>query len=182
MRMILVYGPPATGKFTVSTELARLTGYKLFHNHVSIDCVRPVFQFGTAPFGRMVERIRMDILAEAAREGVDIIHTFVYAHGPDDEYVGKVLAAVEDNGGKADLVMLTCKLDETLARVSNDARLATRKIATADTLAQLHEEYDLYAVYPGRESLVIDNTDLPPKETADLIVRHFGLKVIEEHE
>ena len=180
--MILVYGPPAAGKLTVSTELAKLTGYKLFHNHVSIDCVRPVFEFGTPPFFRMVERIRMDMLAEAAREGVDVIHTFVYAHGPDDDYVARVIAAVEENGGTAELVMLTCRVDETLARVSNEERLSMRKIATPSTLAELHEKYDLYTPYPGRESLVIDNTDLPPDECASLIIRHYDLSADEDHE
>jgi shikimate kinase len=33
MNFIVIFGPPAVGKMTVGQELARLTGYKLFHNH-----------------------------------------------------------------------------------------------------------------------------------------------------
>lgn len=34
MRLIFIYGLPATGKLTVAQELAKRTGYKLFHNHL----------------------------------------------------------------------------------------------------------------------------------------------------
>jgi len=42
---------PASGKLTVATELAKLTRFKLFHNHVSIQFVKSIFEFGTKPFG-----------------------------------------------------------------------------------------------------------------------------------
>ena len=83
MKLIIIYGAPAAGKLTIATEVARRTGFKLFHNHVSIDCVRPVFDFGSPPFLRMIETIRFAMIAEAAREGVGLIHTFVYASGED---------------------------------------------------------------------------------------------------
>ena len=59
MNLVFIYGPPGVGKFTVATELAELTGYKLFHNHQSIDAVRAVFTFGDQPFPRLVHRIRL---------------------------------------------------------------------------------------------------------------------------
>src|SRR5207249_6103945 len=50
MRLVFIYGPPASGKLTVATELAKLTGFKLFHNHVSIQFVQSIFEFGTKTF------------------------------------------------------------------------------------------------------------------------------------
>ena len=81
MKLLIIYGAPAAGKLTIATEVARRTGFKLFHNHVSIDCVKPVFDFGTKPFLAMIETIRFAMIAEAAREGVDLIQPFVYAAG-----------------------------------------------------------------------------------------------------
>ena len=77
MKLLIIYGAPAAGKLTIATEVARRTGFKLFHNHVSIDCVKPVFDFGTPPFLRMIETIRFAMIAEATREGIDLIQTFV---------------------------------------------------------------------------------------------------------
>ena len=49
MKLVIIQGPPAAGKLTVATELAAPTSFKLFHNHASIDCVKPVFEFATPP-------------------------------------------------------------------------------------------------------------------------------------
>jgi tRNA A37 N6-isopentenylltransferase MiaA len=33
MELLFIYGPAAVGKLTIGRELAKLTGYRLFHNH-----------------------------------------------------------------------------------------------------------------------------------------------------
>ena len=122
MKLVIIYGPPAAGKLTVANELARRTGFKVFHNHLSIDCIRPVFDFGTQSFNRLIGLIRIETIAEAARENVDIIHTFVYAKGPDDDHIARLIAAAEDSGGEVCLVLLKCDKDETMRRVTSESR------------------------------------------------------------
>lgn len=39
MKLVLIFGPQAVGKMTVGQELAKITGLKLFHNHMTIDLV-----------------------------------------------------------------------------------------------------------------------------------------------
>ena len=39
MKFVVIFGPPAVGKMSVGYELAKLTGLKLFHNHMTIDLV-----------------------------------------------------------------------------------------------------------------------------------------------
>ena len=36
-KFILIIGPQAVGKMTVGQELAKMTGYKLFYNHMTIE-------------------------------------------------------------------------------------------------------------------------------------------------
>ena len=45
--LVVIVGPPAVGKMAVGTELSALTGLPLFHNHLSIEAVLPVFDFGS---------------------------------------------------------------------------------------------------------------------------------------
>ncbi|MCH7663235.1 MAG: shikimate kinase, partial [Chloroflexi bacterium] len=43
MKFIILFGPLAVGKMTVGQELEKLTGLKLFHNHLTIELVLPFF-------------------------------------------------------------------------------------------------------------------------------------------
>src|SRR5437773_10424314 len=91
MKLVFIYGPPACGKLTVATELAKLTGFRLFHNHVSIQFVQSLFEFGTRPFWRLTDKYRTEMMEEAAKEGVDTIFTFVYGKTTDDPFVRRII-------------------------------------------------------------------------------------------
>lgn len=179
MKLVILYGAPAAGKLTIATELARRTGFKLFHNHLSIDCVKPVFDFSTKPFLRMIEAIRFALIAEAARENVDLIHTFVYAFGEDDEHFAKLIASAEDNGGEVHLVLLKCDANELRSRIGNDSRVRIGKLTDPGSVDGWFSRYDLRSTYPGRDSLVIDTTGTSPDAAVDSIVAYFGLETSE---
>jgi tRNA uridine 5-carbamoylmethylation protein Kti12 len=36
VKLIFISGMPAVGKLTVAQELAKLTGYRPFHNHLTV--------------------------------------------------------------------------------------------------------------------------------------------------
>jgi Helix-hairpin-helix containing domain len=82
MRLVFLYGPHVVSKLSVARELAARTGFKLLHNHLTIDLVASVFPFGSAQYKRLITRFRRDLIAESAREGVDLIFTFVYSALP----------------------------------------------------------------------------------------------------
>ena len=56
--LVFICGPPAVGKMTVGLELSALTGIPLFHNHLGIEAVLPVFEFGSPAFNRLVGGLR----------------------------------------------------------------------------------------------------------------------------
>jgi hypothetical protein len=43
MKLLLLYGPPAVGKLTIAKEIARLTEFKVFHAHLTVDLVASIF-------------------------------------------------------------------------------------------------------------------------------------------
>ena len=182
MRLLILYGAPAAGKFTIASEVARRTGFRLFHNHISIDCVRAVFDIGTKPFGRLVQKIRTEVIAEAAKENVDLVFTFVYAAQEDDEIFEKLITAAEDVGGSAHLVLLRCDAEVLKERIGNDSRVRLGKLVDPGSIAGSLSRYDLRSALPGRESLVIDTTETLPETAAGLIISHFGLRLMEEND
>ena len=137
MKFIFIYGPPAAGKLTVARELAALTGYKVFHNHLSIDAIEPIFEFGSASFGRLVDLIRTETAAEAARENVDLIYTFCYAKDLDDAHVERMIRVVEDNCGEVCFVLLVCERDELEKRIFGESRKEFGKVRNLETLNAL---------------------------------------------
>ena len=65
-QLVFLIGPAAVGKMTVGLELSRRTGLRLVHNHMTIDLVLPFFEFGAAPFQRLVTDFRRQIVEEVA--------------------------------------------------------------------------------------------------------------------
>ena len=178
MNLVFIYGPPGVGKLSVARELARATGYRLFHNHVSITCAESVFDFGTQPFWRVVGGIRDMVLGEAAAHRVSLIFTFVYSHPHDAPHVERMCGLVEAQGGRALLVRLACAREELERRLPQPGRAEAGKLASLETLRELLERHDLFSPVPGRESLEIDNTALAPEEVAGLIARHYHLPAV----
>lgn len=158
MKLIFLYGAPAIGKLTVARELAGLTGFKVFHNHLSIDCIEPVFDFGTPSFFKLIELIRVATVAEAALENVNLIYTFCYAKDFDDPHVAKIVESVEASGGEVCFVLLTCERSELEKRVLEESRKQYGKANNLKILDEILGKYDLSSPVSGRESLQIDNT------------------------
>jgi shikimate kinase len=175
MRLIFIYGPPASGKLTVATELAKLTGFKLFDNHVSIRFVQSIFEFGTKTFVRLTTRYRLEMIEEAAKAEIDTIFTFVYGKGEDDEFVRHVLRKVRLNGGVVCFVRLSCDREELVRRVKATQRRKMGKVGTAKALNELFRRYKLDSEIPFQQSLSINTTSRTPESAAKAIIRQFKL-------
>jgi len=53
MKVIFIHGPAASGKHTIGSRLAALTGLPLFHNHLAVDAAKSLFEFGSPGFNVM---------------------------------------------------------------------------------------------------------------------------------
>ena len=58
------------GKMTVGQELARETGLKLFHNHMTIDLLEPLFGFSEEMW-RLTHQFRMEIFHSFLKSNQD---------------------------------------------------------------------------------------------------------------
>src|SRR5262245_60162761 len=171
---VILYGPPGAGKLTVAQALAERYGMRILDNHLSVDPALRLFDFGTPEFGDLVVRIRMTLLQAAARAGIDVVSTFVYAHVLDDQHLASLIAASADDGARVTLVQLCPSAEVLEQRVQLPSRAGTSKITDPDLLRRLLVEFDLRT--PARpDDLAIDNATLPADAVADLIADHVGL-------
>ena len=87
MKFVFMIGDGAVGKMTVGQELAKITGLRLFHNHMTIE---PVLEIFGSFHGPAIKRLREVIFEEFAKtDNYGMIFTFMWAFDmqSDWEYV-----------------------------------------------------------------------------------------------
>jgi hypothetical protein len=176
MRLVFIFGLPATGKLTVARELARLTGYKLFHNHLAVDLLLPVFEFGSEPFVELREEIWLAVFNRAARGGVPVmIFTFAPENTVRPKFVHNVVAAVSSSGGAVDFVELTCPLPELKRRIESASRREHGKLTSVALFDQLYAAGNFNSPAMPEAKLSIDTSLHSPAEAAKQIVQTLEL-------
>ena len=175
---ILIYGAPGAGKLTVARCLAAQYGLKVLDNTLTVEAALRLFDFGTRPFGALVERLRVDLLTAAARADVDVVSTLVYAHPVDRIHVDRLVQATEEHDGRVTCVQLRPSRSVLERRVGEESRAGVPKVREVDQLRRLLDQYDLDTpVHAG--DLSIDNSELPPERAATLIAEHAGIDTCE---
>jgi shikimate kinase len=185
MNFVVIFGPPAVGKMTVGHELSKLTGLKLFHNHLTIDLVLNFFEFGEPPFNRLVGEFRRRVFEEVAASDLSgLIFTFVWAIDLESEreFIDKSCAIFRKRGGVVYFVELEADLPERLKRNETEFRLLQkppkRDIEKSRANLLAHEEkYRMNTdgdFFYQENYLKINNTNLSPDKAARLIAEKFG--------
>lgn len=183
--LVVIIGPPAVGKMTVGLELSELTGIPLFHNHLSIDAVLPIFEFGSEPFNRLVRDFRFNVFREVAESDLPgLVFTYVWAFDQpgDRAVVDRMRAVFAERGGRTVFVELFADQETRLQRNESALRLAEKRskrnvTASRERLLAIDRDYRLNSDgdFPLPDHLLIDNSSLSPREAAERIVEQFGL-------
>jgi hypothetical protein len=184
--LVFIVGPPAVGKMTVGHEIARRTGFRLFHNHLSIEPVLRIFDFGTESFDRLVGAFRQSVFEEVAKSDLPgLIFTWVWAFDlpSDAAAVERYAAPFRERGSRVLFVELEASLEERLRRNETEFRLSEkaskRDVESSKRRLLEHEERPRFSSegeFDGRKDwLRVDTNRLKPEEVADLVIQHFGL-------
>jgi hypothetical protein len=168
MKLIFLHGPPAVGKLSVARELARLTGYKLFHNHLTVDLVGSLFAFGSEPFVVLRERIWLSAFHEAAANNVSLVFTFNPERTVREQFIAEARAVVEGEGGQVVFVALICDEDELERRIVDPSRRQFDKLRSVEQYRNLKTAGAFrFASLP--EGMLLDTTQRSAADTARLI-------------
>ena len=185
MHLVMLFGPSAVGKMTVGRELSRLTGYPLFHNHMSIEPVLQIFPFGSPSFNRLTRQLRRGVMEEAVASNLPgLIFTYVWAlDDPGDRaYVDELTEPVRRSGGRLDFIELFADLDTRLTREGTPLRLehkrskrdlvAARQRVLDDEVHRTSTDGDF--CYPDQH-FRLDNRQLAPADAAVRIAEHLRI-------
>ncbi|MDY7088286.1 MAG: hypothetical protein SYR96_24660 [Actinomycetota bacterium] len=184
--LLFVIGPPAVGKMTVGNAIAARTGFRVFHNHLTIEPVLRFFEFGTPPFQRLVDSFRRGVFEEVAASDLPgLVFTYVWAfdHPEDAAAVTRYAEPFVKRGGRVLFLELEASQEVRLKRNAGEDRLAEkaskRDLDRSRTLLlEIDDRYELNSTteFEGRDDyLRVDNTELSPDEVATLAIEWFSL-------
>ena len=175
---------------TVGKSIADKTGYKLMHNHMSIDLLLNFFEHGSLQFKKLDRLIRFSIMKEFAKtDNKGFIFTFMWGFEKngekmdDEKYIREIEKIFADEGVETVFLELDCPLHERLKRNVSDLRLEHKpskrdKEFSERMLIKDDEEYRLNSIdgeLGDRMHLKIHNGNLSPGEVAEKAIQHLDL-------
>lgn len=174
MIIVFIHGAPAVGKLTVARELAGLTGFHLFHNHLTVDLVSSLFAFGTPSFVSLREQIWLAAFAEAARANRSLIFTFNPERTVTEEFIQNTIDVVESAGGRVVFAQLTCSEAELERRMEEPSRKEFGKLASLEQYRSL-KSAGAFEFPKLPNEISVDTSDQSPAVTAKQISDHLAL-------
>ncbi len=138
MKLLFLHGPPAVGKLTIAREIAALTGWRLFHNHLTVNLALAVYDFGTPGFIALREQIWLLTFRRAlADKFPGLIFTFNPENSVPQSFIDTLFAEVAAAGGEVIPVALTAPEAEIERRMGDDSRVQNGKLTNLALYRQL---------------------------------------------
>ena len=179
MLLLCIYGPAASGKLTVARELGARTGFPVFHNHLVVDMLTPVFGFGSAPFVELREHVWLEVLLRAAEECLaGVVFTFTPERTVRCDFIGRLAETMQAAGAEVIFIELTCPEEELERRMENRSRFDYGKVHSLALYRSLRDSgaFD-YPSIPNTR-LTIDTSLTQPTEAAETIIKQFALPTV----
>ncbi|WP_093060372.1 AAA family ATPase [Psychrobacillus sp. OK028] len=184
-KFVFIFGPQAVGKMTVGHELAKVTGLKLFHNHMTIDLLEPLFGYSPEMW-RLTHLFRQEIFNSFSKsDNYGMIFTKVWYFDKKEDWheIENICQTVVSQGADIYFIELEAKVEERLKRNKTPHRLehkpTKRNIKQSeqhllDTLVS--SRLNSYENEIEKENyLRIDNTYLSAEVVAKIIIKEFQL-------
>lgn len=184
-KFVFIFGPQAVGKMTVGQELAKVTGLKLFHNHMTIDLLEPLFGF-TPEMWRLTHLFRMEIFkafSKSNNDGMIFTKVWYFDQKEDWDDIENMCQTVSTHGADIYFVELEANVEERLNRNKTPHRLEHKPTKRNTEQSEQHlistlESNRLNSKKGEIEKenyIRIDNTYLSAEEVAQIIKKEFKL-------
>lgn len=181
MKLLFLIGDTAVGKMTVGQELAKITPFRLFHNHMMIEPVLEVFgEFR----GDIIQRLRQVVFEKFAKsDNYGLIFTYMWAFDMQEgwDYVQRVEEIFGLPEEDVYYVELIAPQELRLGRNLAENRLkhkASKRDVEGSNQRLLNDDARFRCVsrpgeIPFPNYLRLENADISAEEAARIIRGHF---------
>lgn len=175
MKLIILHGPPSSGKYTIAKELELLVGSKTFHNHLTIDVVKPFLEFDSDEFWDLLYKIRLDCFKQFARLDSELfVFTWCYDHPEDFGFYQEIETSILAEGSEVVPVFLKCRREELDRRVGASLRKKMGKVSEVESLQKRLEKWNCIPI-PGENCITLITDKKTPIQCAQEIVEILRL-------
>jgi hypothetical protein len=176
MKLIFLSGLPGVGKLTVAKELSALTGFKLFHNHLTVDLLISIFEFGSLPFIELRESIWLSVFDHAARANLPgLIFTFNAENTVCQSFITDAQEMVSSHGGQVLFIELFCDEEVLEQRMDAPSRHEHKKLTSWKQFLDLKAAGVFSSPKLPAPLLSVDTGEAGPRRAALLIAKKCGL-------
>ena len=176
MHLVFIHGPAAAGKYTVAKELAGLTGFELYHNHLVVDEVLMRQAFGTPDFVAARDRMWREYFARfPAPERGKVIFTFNPENTVPQAFIDWLFAELPRRGVRLSSIEVSAREEVIESRLGSRQRQQFRKLTDLALYRQLRDRGVFATPLIPRTDLRIDTGTIAPVEAAAHIARFFSL-------
>ena len=182
MKLVFIIGSGAVGKMTGGQELMKITGLRLFHNHMAIEPVIEIFGYFD---GKTILDIREAVFRNfAASSNYGMIFTYMWAfdHQEDWDYIEHIKDIFRPYNTEFYYVELIAPQEIRLARNATENRIKNKPskadVKLSDERLKKEDQYRLVSKegeIPFGNYLRIDNSNLSAADAARLIRQTFDL-------
>ncbi|MEM1438276.1 MAG: shikimate kinase [Pseudomonadota bacterium] len=173
MHVVFIYGPVASGKYTIGSAVAELHEIPLFHNHLTVDLVSSLFDFGSRGFKSLRADVWRSAFREAAREPQSFVFTFSPEATVSPTLVDELSEIVRSAGGVVFFVELMCSDSTIMDRLQLDSRKEFGKLTDPDLFQQIRAQGGFELQGMPTPDLRVDTESLGPSEAAGRIVEEL---------
>ena len=171
MKLLFLHGPPAVGKLTIAREVAARTGWRLFHNHLTVDLILSLYDFGTPGFVALREEIWLTVIRRALADRLPgLIFTFNPENSVPQRFIDDLFTETAARGGDVIPIELTASETEIECRLGAASRKEHGKLVDLELYRRLRAQGVFNTPVIPRARLRIDTEQLQPAEAATKIV------------
>ena len=183
MKLVIIFGDAAVGKMTVGQELAKITGLRLFHNHVTIEAVIDVFGYFDGKTINKLREVFFEEFSKSRNEGMIFTYMWAFEQKSDWDYVEHVTNIFRKNGADVYYIELVARQEIRLQRNITENRLkhkASKQDIEISNQRLINDDKRYRCVSKDGEVsfenyIKIDNSNLSAEVVATIIKERFSL-------
>jgi hypothetical protein len=173
MDVLFIYGPAASGKYSIGQTVSEQLELPLFHNHLVVDAVKVLFDFGTPGFCQLRADMWLSAFQIAAKHQQSFVFTFHPERTVQPELINKLEQVVTSQGGAVHYIELVCEESQLMQRLNSQSRQRFGKLTDVDLYHQIKAEGGFDFPEFCQPVLSLDTSRLSAQQSALRIIDWF---------